>query len=440
MASRPSEPKLKVYVVPRRRRGVWLFRWLDPVSGRWAEKVSGVPIGGPSKRDEQKSRSIAERAAVDWEEALNAAPAAEDLFAPLIDAYVEKVRGGGASAKHLERIEAHLIRFADEARTRDGKQLATVRQITEDVVIEFLARLTRKVTQRKSRKPAQYKRKFRNAREPAPPPPEPEYVPASQGTKNHYLVTLKAFCGFLTDREFFPKNPVRGVRKASTKTDLRRQRRTLTAEEFARLVNAAQAGPPIMTVTGRDRAMLYILAAWTGLRRRELSSLTLRSFTLDGAEPCLRLKANWSKRRREDVVPLHPAVAEAVKDWLQSRGVVAMHENVFPLTTAGGGLRNTAEMMKRDLAAAGLPYRDDDGLFADFHANRAAFITNLIESGVHIFRAQRLARHSDPKTTAIYDKSDQTKLAKEVEKLASPPKLVSDSIEPPPQTLRFGTG
>ena len=31
---------------------------------------------------------------------------------------------------------------------------------------------------------------------------------------------------------------------------------------------------------------------------------------------------------------------------------------------------------------AGIPYRDEDGLFADFHANRHTFISNLSRAGV----------------------------------------------------------
>ena len=41
-----------------------------------------------------------------------------------------------------------------------------------------------------------------------------------------------------------------------------------------------------------------------------------------------------------------------------------------------------------------LSYRDDSGRFADFHALRHTFITNLATGGVHPKTAQTLARHS----------------------------------------------
>ena len=57
-------------------------------------------------------------------------------------------------------------------------------------------------------------------------------------------------------------------------------------------------------------------------------------------------------------------------------------------------------MMREDLTQAGMPYQDEDGLFADFHANRHTFISNLGRAGVPLATAQKLARHSDPKLTA----------------------------------------
>ena len=50
-------------------------------------------------------------------------------------------------------------------------------------------------------------------------------------------------------------------------------------------------------------------------------------------------------------------------------------------------------MIRRDLAAAGIPYETDAGVF-DFHALRHQFLSDLAQSGVHPKVAQELARHS----------------------------------------------
>jgi integrase/recombinase XerD len=39
-------------------------------------------------------------------------------------------------------------------------------------------------------------------------------------------------------------------------------------------------------------------------------------------------------------------------------------------------------------------------LFADFHANRHTFVSNLGKAGASLTEAQKMARHHDPKLTA----------------------------------------
>ena len=51
-------------------------------------------------------------------------------------------------------------------------------------------------------------------------------------------------------------------------------------------------------------------------------------------------------------------------------------------------------MLKQDLKTAGIPYVDENGLYADFHALRHTFITNMVKAGVNPKTAQSLARHS----------------------------------------------
>ncbi len=52
-------------------------------------------------------------------------------------------------------------------------------------------------------------------------------------------------------------------------------------------------------------------------------------------------------------------------------------------------------MLRRDLEAAGIPYRDDEGRVLDFHSLRHTFGTNLARAGVAPKVAQELMRHSD---------------------------------------------
>jgi hypothetical protein len=91
---------------------------------------------------------------------------------------------------------------------------------------------------------------------------------------------------------------------------------------------------------------------------------------------------------------------ERFRAWLETRDRLDPDAVLFELRTPRGHFRKTSKMMRLDLERAGISYRDEEGLFADFHANRHTFISNLSRAGVPLATAQKLARHSDPKLTA----------------------------------------
>src|SRR4029079_6574406 len=61
--------------------------------------------------------------------------------------------------------------------------------------------------------------------------------------------------------------------------------------------------------------------------------------------------------------------------------------------------KHTAVLIRHDLEAAGLPYRDASGRVADFHARRHSYITALAMSKAPVKVIQSLARHSTPTLT-----------------------------------------
>ena len=81
-------------------------------------------------------------------------------------------------------------------------------------------------------------------------------------------------------------------------TDPRHVRRELSRQELTWLVATTETRTlPEHKVPGPDRAMVYRLALGTGLRAKELRSLTPESFDLQSDPPALTLKAAHSKRR-----------------------------------------------------------------------------------------------------------------------------------------------
>jgi len=241
----------------------------------------------------------------------------------------------------------------------------------------------------------------------------------SAATSNHYLTAVKTFANWLVKFRRAPDNPFRHLSKLNAETDVRRERRVLSDAEFSALVGAARGSKKaVFGLSGPDRAMLYITAAYTGLRAGELASLSDSSLDLESGLPTAAVAAAYSKRRRRDTQPLRPDLAALLREWLQgkaskapgTRAVVPMREGgqtspgrekapqrgkLWP----GKWHETAAEMLRHDLDAAGIPYEDPEGRVFDFHALRHQFISNLARAGVHPKEAQTLARHSDIKLT-----------------------------------------
>jgi integrase len=119
-------------------------------------------------------------------------------------------------------------------------------------------------------------------------------------TSNYYQRDLKAFCKWMVKDRRMPDNPLAHLSGMNAKVDVRVERRNLPAEEFDAFVGAAHKGGTIRRLCGPDRAMLYTVAAYTGLRESELASLTPSSFDFDAEPPSVMVAAAYSKRRRND--------------------------------------------------------------------------------------------------------------------------------------------
>jgi integrase len=186
-------------------------------------------------------------------------------------------------------------------------------------------------------------------------------------------------------------------------------------------------GQPVESICGVDRAMMYLLASWTGFRKGEIGSLRKKSFDFRTDTPTVTVTAMFSKRKREDTQALHAELAKRMKEWFAGKGDALGESLLFPVSgkVPGGTERKTEKMMSRDLGRAKdvararrrptmsrrrrvrlLKYCDSQGRFAD-HANRHTFITNLGHAGVSPKAAQELARHSDIRLTlGVYSHTD----------------------------------
>jgi len=217
-------------------------------------------------------------------------------------------------------------------------------------------------------------------------------VPGRRGksaqTYNFYLSAVKQFCRWMVRNRRATTSPVGHLEPLNVRTDRRRDRRALTVEELRTLMRTTAAGPTRHGLSGTERALLYRFAVETGLRAGEIRSLTAPSFDLGDDAPTVTVAAAYSKRRREDTLPLRLDLAAELRAHFDRRQPTAP---AFKLPKCR---KDAAKMFRADVEAAGIAYRDEAKRVADFHALRHTFISNLARGGVHPRTAQALARHS----------------------------------------------
>ncbi len=214
-------------------------------------------------------------------------------------------------------------------------------------------------------------------------------------TSTHYLRAIKQFTRWLRLEKRFIDDPLTQLEMLNVQVDRHHDRRALSEYEVTRLLAVTLAGESVLGFSPIDRHMLYVMAMSTGLRASELASLTIASLQLEVSPPTVTVQAGYSKRRRMDVLPLPADILELAKHWLKTKPST---ERLWPGDWAEN--RYAGKMLQVDLKAAGIPDQDASGLFADFHALRHTYITNLARNGVPLATAQKLARHSTPVLTA----------------------------------------
>jgi len=206
---------------------------------------------------------------------------------------------------------------------------------------------------------------------------------------NYYLTAAKTFFNWMVADKRIDENPLVHLKGQNAQKDIRRQRRALTPDETDVLLTATLKGPKHHNLTGKQRYMLYTLALSTGFRASELHSLTWRSLILSESQPSVTVMAGYAKNGKEATLPLRKDVAELFRQWFEDSDF-SLDDKVFPKFNKSKG----AAMLRKDLESVGIPYQDEGGRYADFHAQRHTFISNVGRSGATVKETQTLARHS----------------------------------------------
>ncbi len=246
----------------------------------------------------------------------------------------------------------------------------------------------------------------------------------SARTIGMHVGSLTAFLNWAVLTSRLVANPLAGMGKGNVPADTRKNRRAMTEDELIRLLDAAQRRPldEAMTIrrgpragehaanvtpderlrlkrVGRERALIYKALVLTGLRKGELTSITIGQTHLDGANPHLVLHARDSKAARNATIALRRDLAADLGEHLRARleslregrPVPARLPDDAPLLAISDRLLRAFD---KDLRAAGIAKMDERGRTLDVHAMRHTFATHLSMGGVAPRIAQAAMRHS----------------------------------------------
>ncbi len=208
-------------------------------------------------------------------------------------------------------------------------------------------------------------------------------------TLNDHLNAISSLLNWMVEKGRLIANPLKKVQKV----DLRgrqAKRRAFTDEEFKKL----------LSVSNQNRSLIYLTAAYTGMRKGELIGLVWGDCYMEEERPYLAARAVTTKNAKDATIPLHPRLAA---ELLTVRPQDAKaNDPVFP------AMKDISHAIRRDIERAGIERIDAMGRKLDFHALRYTFATRLAREGTAQRTAQELMRHSDPKLTAqIYTDASQ---------------------------------
>ena len=203
----------------------------------------------------------------------------------------------------------------------------------------------------------------------------------SPKTLNEYLNSATGFLNWMVKQGRTGANPLRLIDSVETRGK-QQKRRAFDDAELGALLGVAGS-----------RRLLYLTAAYTGLRLGEIRQLVWGDLKLDCARPYIHARDSTTKNKKEAIVPLH---SELIREFCYARPeLVEDADSVFNIPA------HPEYDFRRDLEEAGIRRFDSMGRKVDFHALRYTFATMLAKHGVPQRLAQHLMRHSDPRLTSM---------------------------------------
>lgn len=242
--------------------------------------------------------------------------------------------------------------------------------------------------------------------------------PVTPQVKNGYIGALKAFCRFMVRKRRAQTNPLMELGKVRCTP---RGRRALSREEVDWLLRTTASGPGIkfrdwgqdFEAAGSERALVYSIIRWTGLRSKEARGVTVKDFRLDAPVPHLFVSATLAKNKRENHVPLPAHLVPELRAYfakkmpdalalpVPERAAYMLRLDMQAARTAYIAAGSFPEERERRARSTFLETELEPSKFLpfDFHSLRGTASVLMQEQGMPVGFVQRILNHRTPMMT-----------------------------------------
>jgi site-specific recombinase XerD len=233
----------------------------------------------------------------------------------------------------------------------------------------------------------------------------------SKPTVKQHLAAIRMLFDWLVVGQVLPTNPASAVR-GPTHVVKRGKTPVLSPEDARRLLDSIDT----TTLVGlRDRALIGAMV-YSFARVSAVVGMLVEDYYPEGKRWWLRLHEKGGKLHQ---VPAHHVVEEYLDSYLKGSGIRdGRRTPLFRTLDRSGSLTANAmtrndvfRMVKRRARAAGIS--------ADTccHTFRATGITAYLDNGGTIENAQAIAAHESPRTTKLYDRTNDEITLDEIERI-----------------------
>ena len=234
----------------------------------------------------------------------------------------------------------------------------------------------------------------------------------SAPTVKQHLACIRMLFDWLVIGQVMPTNPAHSVRgprhsvaKGSTKV--------LSSEEATALL----AGMDVGTVVGlRDRALIAVMT-YTFARVGAVVALTVEDYYSQKTRWWLRLH---EKNGKVNEMPCHHKLEAYLDEYIRRAGIADDRKGpLFRSALGKTGKLSDRSMLRGDVWSMVRRRARDAGIETAIgcHTFRATGITDYLTNGGRIEVAQRMAGHSNAKTTGLYDRRNDDISVGEVERI-----------------------